>query len=230
MHPFLDSRTAADPAWQMTFGERFALEGLVRVVRPALAIETGTADGGSLRCIAGHAGEVHCFDLDPDLQDVVGRVPNAHAHVGDSAETLPATLARFAEEGRQVDFALIDGDHSTGGVQRDALAILESPACTQTTIVFHDAANDLVRAGLEALALPTHPKVGVCVLDFVPGYVVAPGSGLAGEIWNGLALVVLELDASGTARTDLPAREPVPALYREWLASRAGASRPAAGG
>ena len=220
-HPFLDSRDWTDAAWQMSYGERFALEGVVRVLAPGLAVETGTATGGSLRCIAPHAGEVHCFDRDPGIAAVVAEVPNAHAHVGDSRETLPAALDAFARDGRHVDFALVDGDHSAEGVERDARALLDSDACRRTTIVFHDAANDEVRRGLEALDLLYHPKVAVCILDFVPGFVVAPGSALAGEIWNGLALVVLAEDAPVEAHMQGPLREPVPKVYAEWLASRA---------
>ena len=45
--------------WQMTAGERAALDGLLRNLAPRLSIEIGTAEGGSLRCIAerSQAGE-----------------------------------------------------------------------------------------------------------------------------------------------------------------------------
>ena len=46
---------APDP-WQMTLGERAALEGLLARLRPALAVEIGTAEGGSTRCLGAPRG------------------------------------------------------------------------------------------------------------------------------------------------------------------------------
>src|SRR5829696_3795682 len=125
----------ADSRWQMAYGERFALEGIVSQVKPRLAIEIGTAEGGSLRRIAAHAEEVHCFDMADSVARVVAGVPNATAHIGDSSETLPRVLGELAAAGRHIDFALIDGDHTTEGVQRDVRAVLDSPACRRTVIV-----------------------------------------------------------------------------------------------
>ena len=186
----------ADDRWQMHFGERMALEGLLSQLRPELAVEVGTADGGSLRRIAAHSGEVHSFDIDPRVAEVVGKVQNAHPHIGDSAEQLPRVLERFAAEGRNVDFALIDGDHSAAGVQRDLLAVLGSAACARTVVVLHDTANEHVRDGLEALDLPSHPKVALCMLDFVPGYIVVEDHERSQEIWNGLGVLILNEDAA----------------------------------
>ena len=52
-----------DPDWQMTYGERLALDGVVSSLRPRLALEIGSAEGGSLACTAEHSEEVHSFDL-----------------------------------------------------------------------------------------------------------------------------------------------------------------------
>jgi cephalosporin hydroxylase len=182
----------ADYSWQMSFGERFALEGLLSQLAPALAIEIGTAEGGSLRRVAAHAREVHSFDIEPKVAELREELPNVVFHIGDSAELLPATLAELAAARRNVDFALVDGDHSSEGVERDARALLDSDACRETTIVFHDTANDDVRAGLARLDLLSHPKVAACFLDFVPGYLCRPDHPrFPSGIWNGLGLVVL---------------------------------------
>jgi hypothetical protein len=188
-----------DVTWQMTYGERFALEGLLSQLQPDLAIETGTAQGGSLRRIAAHSDEVHAFDIAPEVADLVSQLPNAHFHIGDSAVLLPQVLAEFDAAGRHVDFALIDGDHTFDGVQRDTAAVLGSAACRHTLIVFHDAANDDVRGGLDALNLPSHPKVALCMLDFVPGYIGVPDHAVYPlAIWNGLGLVVLDENAQAS--------------------------------
>jgi Methyltransferase domain len=188
-----DTAVIRDTTWQMTYGERFALEGLLSQLKPRLAIETGTAQGGSLRRIAAHTDEVHAFDLVPAVADLAEELPNAHFHIGDSAILLPQVLSEFESAERHVDFALIDGDHSFEGVQRDTRAILDSAACRHTVIVFHDAANDEVRGGLEAMDLPSHPRVALCMLDFVPGYICVAGHATYPlAIWNGLGLVVLD--------------------------------------
>jgi hypothetical protein len=191
----------ADSEWQMHYGERFALEGLLATLRPALSIEIGRAEGGSLRRIAAHSGQVHSFDLVPESDELRAAVENVTFHTGDSSVQVPETLAELAAAGRTVDFALVDGDHSADGVKRDALALLDSPACRNTTIVFHDAANDVVRAGLEAVGFPDHPRVLLSLLDFVPGFVVEHGV-YEMQIWNGLGLVVLGDGREGPAITE----------------------------
>ena len=159
----------SDTSWQMGYGERSALEGLLSQRKPALALEIGTAAGGSLRRIAHHSGEVHSLDLDepaPELRELA----NVTFHAGDSHVLLSETLAAFAEQDRVVDFVLVDGDHSTDGVRRDLEDLLDSPATGNTMIVIHDTMNDVVRAGLEAVGFEAWPKVAYVELDFVPGY------------------------------------------------------------
>jgi hypothetical protein len=218
---YFDTPVHGDPRWWMQHGERFALEGLLAQLRPALAIEVGTYEGGSLRRIAKHAGEVHAFDIDPRTAEFTDPHTNVTLHLGDSSELLPRVLAGFARDGRNVDFALVDGAHTGEAVRRDATALLESGACERTTIVFHDSAHDAVRDALEALDLPAHPKVAWCLLDFVPGYLVADGQEQAGEGYNGLALVVIDPGRGATGRAyDAPAFVPTPDLHRAFRTKR----------
>jgi 2-polyprenyl-3-methyl-5-hydroxy-6-metoxy-1,4-benzoquinol methylase len=184
--------------WQMKFGERCALEGLLSLLKPELSIEVGTAQGGSLHRIAEHSREVHSFDIVPEVAELGERFPNVEFHIGDSATLLPEVLGQLADSGSHVDFAFVDGDHTAEGVERNARALLEADACGQTVIVFHDAANDDVRAGIDALGLADHPRVALALLDFVPGYVVENGPRRF-EIWNGLALVVLDEHRRGNS-------------------------------
>ncbi|MBE2317420.1 class I SAM-dependent methyltransferase [Solirubrobacter sp. CPCC 204708] len=187
----LASAVASDPQWQMHMGERFALEGILATLKPKLAIEIGRAEGGSLRRIATHSGHVHSFDLVPEPDALRDELDNVTFHTGDSSVQVPEFLASLAEAGENVDFVLVDGDHSSEGVKRDALALLESPACRNTTIVFHDAANDDVRRGLDEVDFASHPNVALSMLDFVAGFLVEKGP-YAMHIWNGLGVVVLD--------------------------------------
>jgi hypothetical protein len=214
-HSPLSSPLFSDPTWSMAFGERAALLALVADLQPGLALEVGTYHGGALRRIAEHASEVHSFDIDPEHGVHAEALPNATFHLGDSAETLPRVLAELAGAGRHVDFALVDGLHTYDAVLADARALLASDACRHTTIVFHDSANGAVRAALEDLDLPSHPKVAAAILDFVPGYLVRPdATASAGEQWNGLGLVILDENPPRPAITNQPERENVADVYR----------------
>jgi hypothetical protein len=216
MHPFFALPAVAADRWQMQQGERFALDGLLAQLRPPLAIEVGTFEGGSLRRIAAHAEHVHAFDVDPRVAGLADEFDNVTFHIGDSAELLPQVLAELGREGRHVDFALVDASHTRAAVRGDGAALLAADACRQTVIVFHDSANAQVRAGLDDLDLPGHPKVALALLDCVPGYLVQAHNDpeLVGQAFNGLALVVLDDGRDPRARGyDAPEFVPIPALH-----------------
>lgn len=177
-----------DPVWQMSLGERAAVEGVLSRLQPSLAIELGTAEGASLARIAAHSREVHSFDLTPPSLPVPD---NAVLHTGDSHELLPALLAELAAAGRNVDFALVDGDHSPEGVRQDIEDLLDSPALSRTVILIHDLTNERVRAGVDAVRFEAWPKVAHVELDWVPGQLFAEPA-LRHELWAGLGLVIVD--------------------------------------
>ncbi len=176
------------PEWQMAPGERAAIAGVLAELRPRLSIELGTAQGGSLQTIAAWSEVVHSFDFAPSVPDPPA---NVTLHVGDSHELLPEVLRSFADAGRGVDFALVDGDHSADGVRRDVVDLLSSDAVTDAVILLHDTANAQVRAGLAAAALVGHPKVRMLDLAFVE--LQRPAAVLREE-WGGLGLIVVGPD------------------------------------
>ena len=186
--------------WQMAFGERAAIEGVVAALRPALAIELGTAQGGSLASIAAHSAEVHTFDFEPAVADVPAHV---NLHVGDSHLLLPQVLAELSAAGRNVDFALVDGDHAPDGVRRDLTDLLESPAVGHTVILLHDMANEAVRGGVRAVDFARYPKVAYVDLGFVE---LPQPDGALVERWGGLGLVVVDPDG---AFVDVAGERPV---------------------
>jgi hypothetical protein len=192
----LDSVLLSDSSWQMQWGERFALEGLLRVLGPQASIEIGRAKGGSLRRIAANSGVVHSFDVVAESPALREQLSNVEFHTGDSRIQVPKVLDELLSAGEEVDFALVDGDHRADGVMADALSLLDSDACKRTVIVFHDAANEEVRRGLDAVEFEAHPKVALVMLDWIPGFVWRGGP-FPMEIWNGLGLVVLDRDRPG---------------------------------
>lgn len=180
----------APSLWQMSWGERAALEGVLTQRRPKLAIEIGTAQGGSLERIAVHAKEVHSFDLvAPQLE--VATKSHVHLHTGDSHVLLKQQLNEFAAADRNVDFVLVDGDHSAGGVYSDIQDLLESPAISDTLILIHDASNEEVRRGIERVSYVSFPKVRRVELDWLPGYIASIPERRF-EIWGGMGLVIVD--------------------------------------
>ena len=178
----------ADTVWQMSLGERAAVEGVLAQLKPELAIEIGSAEGACLRRIAAHAGEVHSFDLAAPVEEPPD---NVTLHTGDSHELLPAFLARLADQSKTVDFVLVDGDHTPEGVRRDVEDLLDCTALAQTVILIHDTANERVRRGLDAVRFAAWPKVAHVELDWIPGQLFAEPA-LRNELWYGLGLVVLD--------------------------------------
>jgi len=201
--PFFD-----DAVCQMSFGERAALTGVLSALRPRTAVEVGTYEGGSLRVLAEFAGRVHTIDLF-DLVPDRGAYPNVSFRTGDSASALPALLSELASAGTAVEFALIDGDHSSDGVHRDLVTVLDSPACASTVIVLHDTMNPEVRAGIERAGLSARESVVYYELDFLPGYEFSGGH-FDGQVWGGLGLVVTG-DRASSGYGDAPAQS----RYRE---------------
>lgn len=180
----------------MTPGERAALEGVLSELKPALAIEIGTAEGGSLRRIAVHSREVHSFDLvAPDLS--AQELENVTLHTGDSHALLPQVLDELAAASRNVDFVLVDGDHTAEGVRRDMVDLMASPAVGETTILVHDTANDIVRAGLTSFEDEHGGEALYLDLDFVAGH-LSHGEPYHHELWGGLGLVVVDRERGGS--------------------------------
>jgi hypothetical protein len=174
----------------MSFGERAALEGILAQLRPQLAIEIGTAEGGSLERIATYSEEVHSIDVTHEaVLEQLGE--HVRLHTGPSDQLLPKLLVEFASSGRSVDFALVDGDHSFEGVVGDTKALLESPTTARSVILIHDSMNAEVRAGIESIALDDYEKVVYHELDFVPGYVYREGCA-RNSIWGGIALILCD--------------------------------------
>jgi Methyltransferase domain len=189
-------------SWQMSLGERAALEGVLSQVKPKLAVEIGTAEGGSLARIAAHSDEVHSIDL---VRCPAPQPDHVTLHVGDSRRLLPELLARFASEGRTVDFVLVDGDHSRAGVRQDLVDLLDSPAVSRTVIVLHDTFNGEVRAGITDVDFAAHEAVALVELDMTGGYMARTGP-FEGQLWGGIGLVVVDAEA-----------ERRPGLYNDYL-------------
>jgi len=194
----------------MWLGERAALVGLLAAVRPVVAIEIGTAAGGSLKPISAYSDAVHAFDRTRHPDVTAERFPNVEFHTGDSHVLLPRVLDQLTSSGTNVDFALVDGDHSPAGVRRDLEDLLSSPSVERTVILVHDTLNDGVRVGVEQVEWDRFEKVRFVDLDFVPGRVMATGPN-KDNLWSGFGLIVTDLEVGDVA--SWPLTYPAPEVY-----------------
>ncbi len=171
---------------EMSYGEQAALAGILSALEPRLALELGTFRGGSLAPIATYSEEVHTFDL---ASHVTEAVPNVTYHIGDSRTTLPRVLDELVKAQRQIDFVLVDGDHSRAGVEADMTNLLHSPALRTTVILLHDCANEGVRQGARNAILKAD---GLAYADL--SFVAPPTrrSSPLRESWGGLGIVVVD--------------------------------------
>lgn len=180
--------------WQMTNCERFALQDLLRRIKPEVAVEIGTYRGGSLQVIAHFAKRVISVDIDPSVPErLAGRFPNVTYSVGDSKEVLPAVIDSLNAEGANVGFFLIDGDHSTKGVRRDVEAVLRYRPKGPCVIIMHDSFNPACREGIRTAEWAASPYVQWVDLDFVPGiyHQHAYDTADARTMWGGFASAYL---------------------------------------
>ena len=142
----------------MPLYERVLLHGLTVGLAPQNVLEIGTFQGGStlVMCAALDdlgSGRIVCVDPDPRLADETWGAIRHRVAVVARASPEAVTDAREIA-GAPFDFALIDGDHSRAGVERDidaTVAVLADDA----HVIFHDAHYHEVRDGIDA-ALNRH--------------------------------------------------------------------------
>jgi hypothetical protein len=144
-----------------------------------------------LRSIAAASQQVYTFDIDP-AADRSGRdFSNVNFIIGPSATTLPPIISRLNECDRELNFALVDGDHSEAGVKGDLVELLKYiPKTRPLLILMHDSSNPAVRKGISEAPWDTCPFVHMLDLDYVPG-MLYDRSDIAGQIWGGFAAALL---------------------------------------
>lgn len=156
--------------WQMMPAEKMAMVGILSQLKPDVAIEIGTAEGGSLATISNYAKKVYSLDIDTNCErKLKKRFKNVKFHSGDSAKNIPAVLAEIEKQKRDLQFVLIDGDHSREGVRRDINAILKYKPRKPMVIILHDGFNPPCRYGMLDAKWSQNRHVQSVNLDFVPG-------------------------------------------------------------
>lgn len=181
--------------WQMAAGERSVLQVMLQRAAPALSVEVGTYEGGSLQVMSEYSGEVISLDIDPGVEAALaGHFRNVTFWIGDSGSLLPKLVSELNSAGRNVGFVLIDGDHSAEGVRRDIESVLRLAVRERLVILMHDSFNPDCRRGMLAANWAGNPHVHMVEIDFVSGSFHKEAIDTAQErsMWGGFACAVLE--------------------------------------
>jgi hypothetical protein len=117
-------------------------------------------------------------------------------------------LETLEAEGRNVDFVLLDGDHSSHVIRVDVGNLLRSGALKRTLIVMHDTINEDARAGIESARPQDFENVRFVDLDFLTGAMIREPP-FEDQLWGGFGVIVVD---AGRVAAD-PASD-VAAAYR----------------
>ncbi|MEX0802092.1 MAG: class I SAM-dependent methyltransferase [Candidatus Binatia bacterium] len=179
----------------MSNAERCALPTILHRLKPALSLEIGTYQGGSLQVLSDHSEKVVSLDIDPIVaQSLDGNFPNVEFRSGDSRTVLPQLVDELNASRRAVQFVLIDGDHSADGVCRDIESVLKLNIWERLVVLMHDSFNPECRRGMKEARWSDNKHVHYVELDFTVGnfHAKAYDTAEAGSMWGGFACAVLE--------------------------------------
>ena len=175
--------------WWMSPSERVGLIFVLEHLRPKVAIEIGTKNGGSLQVLSHFCDRVYSIDIDPDVpQRLQGKFANVEYLIGPSDQMLPPLIDRLQNEAAELSFALVDGDHSREGVLKDINNLLRFRPSVPFYIIMHDSFNPQCRLGLKQADWLANPHVHAVELDFIAG-AVNSAPNFRNQLWGGLALV-----------------------------------------
>lgn len=177
--------------WHMSRNERYAFIKLLEKIKPKVAIEIGCFKGGSLEVLSRFCEKVYSIDIDPKVKESLeGKFQNAEIHIGNSSKLVPEILDKIDANNEELEFVLIDGEHTYKGVKGDITHFLNYIPKKPIYIVFHDSFNPICRKGIRKAEYNKSPYVHYVELDFISG--VFNPRNLFRQMWGGLALVLLK--------------------------------------
>lgn len=154
--------------WIMQHEERSTLIHLLDRLSPSVAIEIGTAKGGSLSVLSHYAEKVYSLDINSH-SDLSSRFSNVEFIVGRSQITLPPLLQKLQADGIGIQFVLIDGEHTRDGVKQDIENLLQYKPLQPLYVVLHDSFNPNCRQGMIDASWESSSYVHAVELDFLTG-------------------------------------------------------------
>jgi hypothetical protein len=180
--------------WQMQAAERIALTGLLARWKPQYALEVGVFHGGSLMLMAQFCEHIWALDIDPAVPSRFIVPPHVDLRIGAPDTLLRDMLAELDAKDIDLDFVLIDADHSTEGVRRDIEMVIDRPRPPRRPLLIfmHDSGNPICRAGIAGANWAGSPYVHDVELDFVPGQITEyDAQTKRGEVWGGIAVAYM---------------------------------------
>lgn len=177
--------------WEMVNSEKISLFNLLKEIKPEISIEIGTRKGGSLQLISALSEMVYSLDIDPSVIELRTRFQNVNFIIGDSKNTLPDLLNQLTEKGKQPDFVLVDGNHSSEGVKSDILNVLKLKVIKPLVILLHDSFNPDCRKGMLEIDYEGNSYVEFVDMDFVQG-IYSPSQITKGEMWGGFGIIYMK--------------------------------------
>lgn len=180
--------------WAMTFAEKFALSGILSQRKPAVSIEVGTLNGGSLSVISHYSKKVYSIDPNPEVKSALeGRHKNVEFITGLSQQVLPDLIERLNSSEEEIGFVLIDGDHTEDGVRKDISEVLKCRPRSPLWLLMHDSFNPDCRRAMKSIDWKSNEFVHWVNYDFIPGF-LSSIPGWEDQMWCGMALAYLDKD------------------------------------
>lgn len=185
-----------DLHWQMTRWEKIFLTSFLNKYKFKYAIEIGTYKGGSLQVLSEFCEKVCSIDISEESKkNLSDKFLNVEFLVGDSKKLLPEKLEDLKNKGINLDFVLIDGDHSTNGVFTDITNIINNYSkLGELFIICHDSFNPDCRSGIRNVDYASNRYVHFVEIDFIPGvyHYEAFDTAESRSMWGGFALIHLK--------------------------------------
>ncbi len=182
-----------DLHWQMTNCERVALQYILNRIRPNLSIEVGSYLGGSLQVISYFSKNVVSIDSDPSvIKNLENIFSNVDFRIGNSSYVLSTVIDEYNNSGNNIDFILLDGDHSKNGILKDINSLLRYKPVGNCIVLIHDSFNPDCREGLKIADWQSSPFIQMVELDFMPGvyHEKAHDTAKPKTMWGGFACAV----------------------------------------
>lgn len=177
--------------WQMSRSEKYCMINLLNTLKPDHAIEIGTYQGGSTQVISKFSKQVTTIDISDSPKNLLqDKFDNVSFVINESHKVLKDLFKEIEDKGDQLNFVLVDGDHTRLGVSRDLHAVLEYPHQNDVVVVLHDSFNPDCRKGMQEIDYSKYPQVSYVELDYVCGSFWTNDS--YREMWGGLALVKID--------------------------------------
>lgn len=182
-----------DILWQMSIAERASILYLLnKIDKRSVAIEIGSYKGGFLRILSKYFDKVYSCDIDHSNVVNKEQYKNVVWVEGDSKETLPKLIKKLNKSGEEVNFILIDGDHSYDAVLNDIHNVLTYQSKGDSLLLIHDSWYEDVREAVNRAEWNTNPYVSLVEKDFVVGDLI--GSEKGNYFVGGLALATMSTE------------------------------------